>query len=143
RLVHGPVVARAAQHGARGTRDAQARPHALEVEVDDPGGAGGLVHGRGAERGDLLQEGVVPGGAHAAAPAAPAAPRRRVLATAMVCTAASSKPASSSTSAIIGRPSSTGGLKGWPRSLESTEFSGPSARMLASQVSHATFPVSG
>ena len=63
--------------------------------------------------------------------------------TAIVCTSSSLKPASSSLSTIRASPSSTAGLNDWPRSVESTECSGPVARMFSSHVSHDTLPVCG
>src|SRR4029077_7327238 len=44
----------------------------------------------------------------------------RVFCTAIVRTSASPKPASRKRSAMIARPSSTGGLKTWPRSVDHT-----------------------
>ncbi|WP_255269702.1 hypothetical protein [Actinomadura madurae] len=38
-------------------------------------------------------------------------------------------------------PSSTGGLNGWPRSLDRTECSGPTALMFSTQTSQETLPV--
>src|SRR5579875_4083837 len=58
------------------------------------------------------------------------APATRLeLITAIVRTSCSVKPAASSRSTTIAIPSSTGGLKIWPRSVEITECSGPTARM--------------
>src|SRR5262249_47026440 len=54
---------------------------------------------------------------------------RRLFVPAMTRTSSSLNPASSSVSAISARPSSTGGLNGCPRSEDSTECCGPTARM--------------
>src|SRR5262249_22778914 len=55
----------------------------------------------------------------------------RVFSTAITCTSSSSSPASSSRSTISPIPSSTSGLKIWPRSVDRTECSDPAARMLS------------
>ena len=54
---------------------------------------------------------------------------RRVFATAIVRTSSSLNPASRKRSAMSARPSSTGGLKFWPRSDDHTVCSGPTARV--------------
>src|SRR6201999_950891 len=72
------------------------------------------------------------GGVRADDEQAPAHPASRVLlTTVMVRISSSVKPASSRRSANSASPSSTGGLAGWPRSVESRLRSTPVARMPA------------
>ena len=66
---------------------------------------------------------------------------RRVFVTVTVRTSSSLNPAASIRSAMSGRPSSTGGFLRWPRSVDSTLFSTPVARMPSSIRSHGAFSV--
>src|SRR5215831_11142885 len=63
------------------------------------------------------------------------------LVTAMRQISATVNPASSSFCANMAKPSATGGLMVWPRSVESRHRSGPALRMLAKTPSHDALPV--
>src|SRR4029077_6341893 len=74
-------------------------------------------------------------------PAAHAPATLRVLVTAIVRTSSSVKPASRNMSAMIARPSSTGGLNTWPRSVAHVVRSGPTALVASKICSHVHLPV--
>src|SRR4029077_12296253 len=61
--------------------------------------------------------------------------------TAMVLTSSAVNPASSNFWANIAKPSATGGLMVWPRSVEMTVFATPDFRMLANAVSQGALLV--
>ena len=63
--------------------------------------------------------------------------------TAIVTTSSSLKPAARNWSAINASPSSTAGLKIWPRSLDQTVRAGPTSREARQISSQDAFPVCG
>src|SRR5690606_516676 len=67
--------------------------------------------------------------------------RRREFSTVIVRTSSGENPASRNASAMSASPSCTGGLLGWPRSLEITELFTPAARTFANMRSHVTLPL--